>query len=320
MTMVHVARRAVADIRSVCQYASTGSAARWLTAVTAQAVTCAKTGSLAPADEAWARAGARFRPAGGPAIALPGAYTAGAREMYCRNVYLRTGLVMPKAGWVIDLGANHGLFSIWAAVTGAQVVAVEAQQAFAPVIRGLAAHNGVARRVHVEAAFAGGTATPGTATGDLADDGMWAAASHGAGQRPASVSVPELMSAYRIDRIDLLKVDIEGGEFAVFGPGEDLRWLDRVDQVVMEVHPQWGDTASLVDRLGEHGFQVELRDNAGASVTTRKAPFEYAYFTRPLPGTPPDLRLPHPRSAARTAQRMSVALTEPARPSAPSTR
>ena len=40
--------------------------------------------------------------------------------MYCRNVYLRTGLTMPATGWVIDLGANRGLFSVWAAVTGAQ--------------------------------------------------------------------------------------------------------------------------------------------------------------------------------------------------------
>jgi hypothetical protein len=34
--------------------------------------------------------------------------------MYCRNVYLRTGLVMPNEGWVLDLGANCGLFSAWA--------------------------------------------------------------------------------------------------------------------------------------------------------------------------------------------------------------
>src|SRR5487761_1479777 len=83
------------------------------------------------------------------------------REMYCRNVYLRTGLVMPRAGWVVDLGANHGLFSVWAAMAGAQVVAVEAQQGFAPIIGGLAAHNGVAARVRVETAIAGGVRTPG---------------------------------------------------------------------------------------------------------------------------------------------------------------
>ena len=222
MTTVHAARRAAGDIRSVCRYASTGSAARWLMAFTAHAAQCAKTGSLVPADQAWTRTGARFQPPGGAVIALPGAYTAGAREMYCRNVYLRTGLVMPQAGWVVDLGANHGLFSVWAAMAGAQVVAVEAQEGFVPVIRGLATHNGVADRVHVKTAVAGGTTTSGATVGVLADDQRWETTTHGAAERPAGVSVPEIMSDYGIDRIGLLKADIEGGEFAVFAAGEDL--------------------------------------------------------------------------------------------------
>jgi len=103
-------------------------------------------------------------------IALPPAYTAGAREMYCRNVYLRTGLVIPRTGWVVDLGANRGLFSVWAALAGAQVVAVEAQQGFGPEIRCLAAHNGVGDRVHVEIALAGGTVRAGATAGVVADD------------------------------------------------------------------------------------------------------------------------------------------------------
>jgi FkbM family methyltransferase len=274
-----IARRAVADLHSVCRHASAASAARWLAAFAARAITCAKTGSLIPADRAWADAGACFRAPGGPVIALPGPYTAGAREMYCRNVYLRTGLAMPRAGWVVDLGANHGLFSVWAALAGAHVVAVEAQQGFAPVIRGLADHNGVADRVHVESAVAGGVVRGRTA-GVLADDTRWAATSHGWSMRPAGVSVPEIMSSYRIDRIGLLKVDIEGGEFAVFGPDEDLRWLGKVDQVAMEVHPDWGDTARLVDRLRRHGFRVDLRDNDGSRVTPHGGRAGYAYCRR----------------------------------------
>lgn len=283
MTTAHSARRAAADIRSVWRYATTGSAARWLIAFSAHAMTCARTGSLTPADRAWIRAGARFQPPSGPAIALPGAYTAGAREMYCRNVYLRTGLVMPRAGWVVDLGANHGLFSVWAAMAGAQVVAVEAQQGFAPVIRGLAGHNGVADRVHVEIALVGGITTPGATTGVLADDRRWEATSHGAAQRPGGTSVPKIMSDYGIDRIGLLKADIEGGEFAVFGDSEDLRWLTRVDQLVLEVHPDWGDAAGLAERLSKHGYSVELRDNAGTPVTAGAGQFDYAYCRRLSP-------------------------------------
>jgi FkbM family methyltransferase len=280
MSETRMARRAIADIGSVCLHARPASAARWLTSFAAHLVECETTRSLAPADRIWARKGARFQPPGGAAISLPGAYTAGAREMYCQNVYPRTGFVMPRTGWVLDLGANRGLFSVWAAQAGAQVIAVEAQRGFEPDIRRLAAHNGVSERVHVEIALAGGTITGGATVGVVADDERWAATSHGAPQRPADVSVPQLMSVYEIGRVELLKVDIEGGEFAVFGDAEDLGWLDRVEQVAMEVHRDFGDAAPLVDRFRRQGFAVDLRDNAGTRVSGTSRRLDYAYFRR----------------------------------------
>jgi FkbM family methyltransferase len=273
-------RRAVADIVSVCRHARPASAARWLTSFAVHLPECERTRSLVPADRIWARVGARFQPPGGAVISLPGPYTAGAREMYCRNVYLRTGFIMPRTGWVMDLGANRGLFSVWAALAGAQVVAVEAQQGFEPEIRRLAVHNGVSDRVHVEVALVGGAVRTGATTGLVADDQCWGAASHGSPQRPSAISVPQLMSTYHIDRIGLLKVDIEGGEFAVFDSGEDLRWLDRVDQVVTEVHGDFGDVAALTGRLRKHGFDLELCDNEGARVSATSDRLEYVYCRR----------------------------------------
>ena len=152
-----------------------------------------------PADQGWARTGASFRTSTGVPVSLPPAYTAGAREMFCRDVYLRAGLTMPSSGWVIDLGANCGLFSVWAARNGAEVVAVEAQDGFADEIRGLAARNGVAGRVHIEVAMASGMIASGAAVGVLADDHRWSASSHGAATRPADVSLPQLISDYQID-------------------------------------------------------------------------------------------------------------------------
>jgi FkbM family methyltransferase len=201
--------------------------------------------------------------------------------MYCRNVYLRTGFAMPRTGWVLDLGANRGLFSVWAARAGAQVVAVEAQQGFGPEIQRLAELNGVGGRVHVEIAVVGGAVRAGATVGVLADDERWAASSHGAPGRPAGISVPELMSNHRTGRIRLLKVDVEGGEFAVFGAGEDLRWLDQVDQVVMELHPAFGDAAALVGRLRQHGFAADPRDDEGTPVPVGSGRVAYVYCPRP---------------------------------------
>jgi FkbM family methyltransferase len=188
---------------------------------------------------------------------------------------------MPAEGWVVDLGANRGLFSVWAALAGAQVVAVEAQQGFAAEIRHLADHNIVGHRVHVETGLAGGTRRSGGTVGVLAEERRWAATSHGTGERPPDVGVPQLMARYQIGRIGLLKVDIEGGEFAVFCGGEDLRWLDRVGQIALEIHHDFGDAAALVRRLRRHGFTVDLRDNDGQVVAATSPRLDYAYCHRP---------------------------------------
>jgi hypothetical protein len=93
-----MARRAVDDVVSVCRSASPSSAARWLTSLMVRLPECAGSRSLRAADRTWARSGASFRTSTGAVVSLPAAYTPGAREMYCRNVYLRSGLTMPRSG------------------------------------------------------------------------------------------------------------------------------------------------------------------------------------------------------------------------------
>jgi FkbM family methyltransferase len=274
-------RRTVGDVVSVCRSSDPATAAHWVTALVTHLPECMRCRSLRPADEVWERAGAQFRTSTGALVSLPAAYTPGAREMYCRNVYLRTGLTMPSAGWVIDLGANRGLFSVWAALTGARVIAVEAQQGFASEIHRLAVHNGVEDRISVETAVAGGVTVSGSTIGLIADDDVWATASHGTADRPADVSVPGLMSTYQLPWIDLLKMDIEGGEFAVLAAGEDLRWLRQVRQMALEVHTSAGNVPALIQRLRAHGFIIDLRDNDGNQVAVSSEAVNYAYCSRP---------------------------------------
>ena len=198
---------------------------------------------------------------------------------------------MPSSGWVIDLGANRGLFSVWAARNGAEVVAVEAQQGFADEIRGLAALNGVADRVHIEVAMASGVDHIGgrrwrpSRRSPMGDDPRTVRPT-----RPADVSVPQLMSSYQIDRIGLLKMDIEGGEFAVLGAAEDLGWLNAVDQIVLEVHRDFGDVSALIGRLRRHGFTVDLRDNDGGRITTTLRASRLCLLPPPLRLSPPVCR------------------------------
>lgn len=50
-----------------------------------------------------------------------------------------------------------------------------------------------------------------------------------------AVTVPWLMNELGVDTIDVLKVDIEGAETAVFGGG-DRSWLGAVRNIVIELH------------------------------------------------------------------------------------
>ncbi len=272
-------RRVLRDFTQVCQRSSPATAARWSAALMVNLPECTRHRSLQPADRSWELAGAKFRTSTGAIVALPGPYTAGAREMYCRNVYLRTGLTMPTEGWVVDLGANRGLFSVWAAINGARTIAVEAQQSFAREIRNLAVYNGVYERIHVEIALASGVTTSG-AFGHLADDRVWSNASHAEGIRPVARSMPNLMGTYGIDHIGLMKMDIEGAEFAVLAASENLSWLSQVDQLAIELHGGYGDVTALIDRLRGHGLIVDLRDDVGHIAAATSSSVAYAYCRR----------------------------------------
>ena len=63
-------------------------------------------------------------------------------------------------------------------------------RASAPPIQGLAEHNNVTDRVHVEIAVVRGVKLSGAAVGVIADDSRWAAASYGQPERPADLSLP----------------------------------------------------------------------------------------------------------------------------------
>lgn len=55
------------------------------------------------------------------------------------------------------------------------------------------------------------------------------------GERIPARSIPSLMHEYGVEKIDLLKLDIEGAERQVFGE-ESREWLPKVRSVVVEVH------------------------------------------------------------------------------------
>ena len=210
--------------------------------------------NLGPLDARMKRRGADYNLlVEGTSMILPADCFAGIREMYARRVYLASDLVsLPTSGWVVDCGANQGLFSILAAKAGCKVVSVDPQSGFTNRRRELMRMNAIddAAIKHVEC-FVGPT------KGEFADDSQWNSASHASSVRPTSKTMDELFEEFGIDEVALLKLDIEGAEYDLFG---DPKWLSRVSQITMEVHGAFGEVAFLLKALDDAGFITELRD------------------------------------------------------------
>lgn len=54
----------------------------------------------------------------------------------------------------------------------------------------------------------------------------------------AAVTIPGLLQQFGLDRIDLVKIDIEGSELELFTQG-DLSWIARVNTIAIELHDHW---------------------------------------------------------------------------------
>jgi FkbM family methyltransferase len=55
------------------------------------------------------------------------------------------------------------------------------------------------------------------------------------GEKVTAFSVAELIEKYQIKKINLMKIDIEGGEKELFA-GDSLEWIDSVDNFIIELH------------------------------------------------------------------------------------
>ena len=76
-----------------------------------------------------------------------------------------------------------------------------------------------------------------------------------------SLTINELIRKYSIDRIDFLKLDIEGSEYDVF---KDASWLNKVKIISMELHKSIDnkDTQDILTKLKQNNFLVSLKKSS----------------------------------------------------------
>lgn len=180
------------------------------------------------------------------------------RELYIRDCYFKhlPHGTYENAKVALDLGANRGSFSALMAAHVEKLVSVEASSHFLPVIEHNVRANGVAEpRILIGFIGAGGLL-------ENAQFKHW--------------TIEEVLDQNQIDRVDVLKMDIEGSEYALLADAS--RWLPRVDALTMEVHSPYGDTGAILEQLAKHGFRhVIANEDLEPVDNPRDASFVYAW-------------------------------------------
>jgi FkbM family methyltransferase len=165
---------------------------------------------------------------------------------------------------IVDVGANVGAFTFFAATRfpGHRILAFEPDPAnFAQLERNAALNPGRAQVHRMAVAGATGEATLVGGEPDAHTTGasIVAAVRPGTGMTVPAISLADLFTTFGVARCGLLKLDCEGAEFPILHAAPDWA-LQRVDQMIMEVHPTSAhgpsSRAGLSAYLNGRGFRT----------------------------------------------------------------
>jgi FkbM family methyltransferase len=161
---------------------------------------------------------------------------------------------------ILDVGAQIGLASVRFATRwpNAHILAVEPERSNFELLC-----QNVAPYPHISPVWGGLWPRKGWLSLVNPDKSTWGWRAveddnHTATSLPA-VTAPELLAALPGGRADLVKIDIEGSEVAVFRDGPTL-WLESVETLMIELHDRFqpGCRAALDTALAGRGF-IETR-------------------------------------------------------------
>jgi len=172
------------------------------------------------------------------------------REVWLFECYAFPADIHPQR--ILDLGANIGLTSVWLSTrySAKKLVAVEPVASNETLARRNLEQNNL-DAVVIPAAVG---CKDGSVTFIEHSESTFGKADYAASGATRLISMKTLLANYwNGGKIDLLKLDIEGGEQELLG--SNLEWLQQVDAIIAEFHPDCVDYPGLVAKLQQQGFR-----------------------------------------------------------------
>jgi len=186
-------------------------------------------------------------------------------RIYLRDEYRLNPLLGSRLGCVVDLGGNVGIFSSRIAPHADRIITCEpVPENFARLQMNVGDYENI-KRLQLAVTDRKGTLDIFLPVQEGAT-GVFSAHRDGNEDRLSeesieveSVSFGELLDEHDIDEVDLLKVDVEGGEYDILYPAADL--LPRVKRIHGEYHDvRADDPRTRIDNFAEFLRDTGYRD------------------------------------------------------------
>ncbi len=183
-------------------------------------------------------------------------------EIFLDNCYVRD-LTLPQNPVVIDVGGFIGDFSLYAVkrLNARRVIVCEpSPRNWALLLKNIA-NNGYEDRIEPvnKAVTDGGNAMMNI---DAPDEYQCMVSAYYPSEQPliavSGISLGELLRDHAVESVDLLKIDCEGGEYAIL-ESTPADVLSRIRNIVFEYHQidgVWAKLESVKQRLRREGYAL----------------------------------------------------------------
>jgi FkbM family methyltransferase len=178
-------------------------------------------------------------------------------------------LVKTQPKVIVDAGANIGLATIYFAnkYPGAKIITIEPEQSnFELLKENIALYQNV---IPIQAALWDKNEKINLLDPGLGKWGFMTEKNEPSESLPgnfchavSAMTVEKIMQDYNLEKIDILKIDIEGAEKEVFS--DTSPWIEKVDSIIVELHERMKAGCNRSFYCGSNGFANEW--NQGENV------------------------------------------------------
>lgn len=186
-------------------------------------------------------------------------------EIFLDDCYVRD-LTLPRNPVVIDVGGFIGDFSLYAVkrLNARRVIVCEPSPGNWTLLLKNIVNNGYTDRIEPvnKAVTDGGDAMMNL---DAPEESQCMVSAYCSSEQPLSfvsgISLGELLRDHAVESVDLLKIDCEGGEYAIL-ESTPTDVLSRIQNIVFEFHDingGWARLEGVKQRLRREGYSLHIR-------------------------------------------------------------